>query len=333
MALAHDLEEEGGRVPRGVLERAVERVAEAAERLHAEHREGDLPEPAAPRYPDAERLVRLIGKLRRVLFPGHYSGRQAVRLDVTALNERLGDIFWDLADEIHSARPHACDTSGSVCPEMGWAQEVAAEFIARLPDIRATLCGDVRAAYDGDPAAKSYDEILLAYPGFFAVLVYRLAHELWRLGVPLIPRMMTEHAHSVTGIDIHPGARIGRNFFIDHGTGVVIGETAVIGDHVKLYQGVTIGALSFPKDEHGELIRNQKRHPTLEDDVVVYSGATILGGSTVVGRGAVIGGNCWVTESVPAGAMVLHRPTVELRPPHGAAQPARGERSWTGSAS
>lgn len=313
MALAHELED--GRTASDELGGAMRRVLQAAERLHAAQQQGNLREPVAPRYPDYERVIRLVGKLRRVLFPGHYSGRQAVRLDLTALNERLGDIFWDLADEIHSARAHACDTSASLCPQLSWAQSVAAAFLAELPRISDLLCDDVQAAFDGDPAAKSLDEILLAYPGFFAVLVYRLAHELWLRGVPLIPRMMTEYAHSVTGIDIHPGARIGRSFFIDHGTGVVIGETAVIGDRVKLYQGVTIGALSFPKDESGALIRNQKRHPTLEDDVVVYSGATILGGETVVGRGAVIGGNCWVTESVPAGAMVLHRPTVELRPP------------------
>ena len=157
----------------------------------------------------------------------------------------------------------------------------------------------MQAAYDGDPAAKSIDEVIFAYPAIFAITIFRIAHELNLQGIPLLPRIMTEHAHSVTGIDIHPGATIGKGFFIDHGTGVVIGETTIIGNHVKLYQGVTLGALSFAMDEEGRMIRGKKRHPTIEDDVVIYAGATILGGNTVIGRGSVIGGNVWLTRSVP----------------------------------
>jgi serine O-acetyltransferase len=168
---------------------------------------------------------------------------------------------------------------------------------------------DVEAAYDGDPAAKDFAEVILAYPGLEAITVYRLAHALQALDIPLIPRMMGEQAHRRTGIDIHPGAEIGERFFIDHGTGVVIGETAVIGRNVKIYQGVTLGALSFRKDERGRVIREGKRHPKIEDDVVIYAGATILGGRTVIGRGSVIGGNTWVTHSVPPGTRVINDPT------------------------
>jgi serine O-acetyltransferase len=171
--------------------------------------------------------------------------------------------------------------------------------------VRHLLEDDVQASYDGDPAARSLDEIIFSYPGLEAITVYRLAHELWELKVPLLPRIMTEIAHSTTGIDIHPGARIGHSFFIDHGTGVVIGETSAIGDRVRIYQGVTLGALSFPKDDTGQLVRGRKRHPTIEDDVTIYAGATILGGESVVGRGSTIGGNVWLTHSVPPNSIVM----------------------------
>lgn len=184
------------------------------------------------------------------------------------------------------------------------AQEAAGAFLRKLPHIQKRLWLDVEAAYDGDPAAKSLAEVVLAYPGHEAITVYRLAHELLIVGVPLLPRMMTEYAHRRTGIDIHPGARIGDRFFIDHGTGVVIGETTVMGNRVKLYQGVTLGALSFPRDERGKILKEGKRHPTIEDDVVIYAGATILGGNTVIGQGSVIGGNTWVTQSVAPGSKI-----------------------------
>jgi len=178
------------------------------------------------------------------------------------------------------------------------------KFMSRLPAIHEMLQGDIQAAYAGDPSSTSYEEIVLTYPGILAVLVYRLAHELYLLEVPLLPRMMTEWAHSRTGIDIHPGAQIGKNFFIDHGTGVVIGETAIIGDNVKLYQGVTLGALSFPKDERGNIIRGEKRHPTVEDNVTIYANATVLGGSTTVQSHCVVGSSAFVYQSIPAGCAV-----------------------------
>jgi serine O-acetyltransferase len=187
-------------------------------------------------------------------------------------------------------------------------------FLERLPELRKTLATDVQAAYDGDPACKSLDEVIFCYPGLEAITVYRLAHVLYELDIPFVPRMMTEWAHSRTGIDIHPGAKIGKYFFIDHGTGVVIGETTDIGEHVKLYQGVTLGALSFHTDGDGNLVRGQKRHPTLEDRVVVYANATILGGGTVVGHDAVIGSSVWLTQSVaPNTTVVLEKPKLKMR--------------------
>ena len=194
------------------------------------------------------------------------------------------------------------------------AQKKAIEFLKRLPGIRNVLDLDVAAAFRGDPAAKSHHEIIFCYPGLEAITVYRVAHELLRLGVPYIPRMMAEVAHSKTGIDIHPGAQIGDSFFIDHGTGVVIGETCDIGTGVRIYQGVTLGALSFKKDADGELVRGTKRHPTLEDDVIVYANATILGGKTIVGARSVIGSNVWLTHSVaPDMSVVLEKPALRLK--------------------
>jgi serine O-acetyltransferase len=185
------------------------------------------------------------------------------------------------------------------------ARELTLSFVERLPAIRALVAQDLQACYDGDPAANSLQEIVLAYPAIRVLSIHRIAHELYRLEVPLLPRIMSEYAHDRTGIDIHPGARIGRNFFIDHGTGVVIGETAVIGDRVRLYQGVTLGAASL---RDSRALRGQKRHPTVEDDVTIYAGATILGGETVIGSGSVIGGNVWLTESVPPGSQVVAEP-------------------------
>jgi serine O-acetyltransferase len=191
-------------------------------------------------------------------------------------------------------------------------------FFERLPAVRALLAADVEAAFEGDPAAKSFAEIVVAYPSIRAIAIYRIAHELFDLGVPLLPRMMTEHAHDRTGIDIHPGAKIGRRFFIDHGTGVVIGETCEIGDDVRLYQGVTLGARS---PRHGESLRGTKRHPTIEHDVTIYAGATILGGETVIGSGSVIGGNVWLMESVPSGSKVIAEPARHLVRQRGAGEP------------
>ena len=214
-------------------------------------------------------------------------------------------LYEALTEQISRAINHGKKIDDACYVPEREAAECAADFLSQLPRLRETLATDVKAAYDGDPAAVCLDEIIFSYPGIYAVTTYRLAHELYKLRVPLIPRIMTEHAHHRTGIDIHPGTRIGSSFFIDHGTGVVIGGTAIIGNNVKLYQGVTLGAFSFDKDETGQLVRNTKRHPTIEDDVVIYAGATILGGDTVIGRGSVIGGNVWLTHSVPPHTRVL----------------------------
>jgi serine O-acetyltransferase len=269
------------------------------------------PEP----IPSREASVELIERIRRLLFPGYFTGS---RLDDLNLPYTVGQettaLFELLARQITLAIRHEClryNRRCSQCEERGQQETLA--FLARLPRLRQTLATDVRAAYQGDPAAKSYDEIIFCYPGLYAVTVYRIAHQLHQQGVAVIPRIMAEHAHSVTGIDIHPGAEIGEWFFIDHGTGVVVGETTTIGVRVRIYQGVTLGALSLRTDEV-EALRTQKRHPTIEDDVTIYAGATILGGETVIGARSVIGGNVWITESVPPDTDVfLNKPDLVVR--------------------
>jgi serine O-acetyltransferase len=235
-------------------------------------------------------------------------------------------VYRLLAEQVYLSILHDCRRSRGQCDHCGdLAADTAVEFMRRLPRIRRMLEGDVQAAFDGDPAAKSLDEIIFSYPGVEAVTVYRVAHELWDLKVPLLPRIMTEIAHSATGIDIHPGATIGEHFFIDHGTGVVIGETTEIGANVRIYHGVTLGAKSVPKGEKMELMRSAKRHPTIEDDVTIYPGATLLGGETVVGRGSTIGGNVWLTHSVPPNSVVMIEDpglvVAEKHPAKGAAGP------------
>lgn len=277
--------------------------------------------------PSRDVVGEILADLIEVLFPG-YARRQ--NLHIGNVEYHVGDLIDGLHDkltqQIARALRHEYETaaedgdsgnSEAATPDFeALAQKEAVELLARLPEIRGKLEKDVEAAFVGDPAAKSYHEIIFCYPGLEAVIVYRLAHELLLLGVPLIPRMMTEHAHSKTGIDIHPGARIGSSFFIDHGTGVVIGETCDIGSHVKLYQGVTLGALSFPRDAAGNIIRGMKRHPTLEDEVVVYANATILGGDTVIGHHAVIGSNVWLTQSVePYMVVSLEKPSLRMKGP------------------
>jgi serine O-acetyltransferase len=254
----------------------------------------------APPRPRRREIVEILKLLQEVVYPGFFGETGLYREN---LRDHLADVLFRihvrLSDQVEKAlAPH--DPAGAAAR----APEIVTSLFEALPAIADMVADDVRAAFDGDPAATGFDEIILAYPGVKAVFTYRLAHALHGLGVPLIPRVMTEFAHLETGVDIHPGARIGRSFFIDHGTGTVIGETTDIGNNVKLYQGVTLGALSFPKNERGELIRGTKRHPTVEDDVVIYAGATILGGETVVGRGCVIGGSVWLTASVPPGTRV-----------------------------
>ncbi|HEX7317377.1 MAG TPA: serine O-acetyltransferase [Pyrinomonadaceae bacterium] len=256
--------------------------------------------------PSRDAAVAVLDALQELMFPG-YTGAQGLtgaglRLHVES---RVAWLYETLAEQIGRAVSHGHRLEDACPVTERQATDCAEEFIDRLPAVREVLATDVRAAYDGDPAARCYDEIIFSYPGLYAIMTYRLAHELHKLDVPLIPRIMTEHAHSRTGIDIHPGTRLGPGFFIDHGTGVVVGGTAVIGANVKLYQGVTLGAFSFDKDATGQLVRHTKRHPTIEDDVVIYAGATILGGDTVIGRGSVIGGNVWLTHSVPPGTRVL----------------------------
>jgi len=255
--------------------------------------------------PVRDKILEILDLLIEVLFPG-YTGKRAVTK--TNINFIVGDIlcqvFNDLCEQTERAYQHACRIKKcDDCNCRSMAENVTQHLLTQLPNIRELLKGDVGAAFDGDPAAKSYEEIVISYPCIIAIATYRIAHELYLKQVPLIPRIMTECAHAKTGIDIHPGAKIGKNFFIDHGTGVVIGDTTVIGDNVKIYQGATLGALSFPKDERGRIIKGGKRHPTIEDNVTIYAEATILG-NVVIGKGAVIGGNVWIKESVPAGVTV-----------------------------
>lgn len=265
--------------------------------------------------PSREAVAEFISDLFELLFPG-FGKRQNLHLSNVTFH--VGDLLDGLVEKVTKQIARAIrHHSGGVLPK-GDVDQVAREkayaFLAKLPQIRQILETDVDAAIKGDPAATGAAEIVFCYPGFEAVTVYRLAHELLELGVPLIPRMMCEIVHGKTGIDLHPGAKIGSNFFIDHGTGVVVGATCVIGDQVKLYQGVTLGALSFPRDADGNLIRNRKRHPTLDDDVVVYANATILGGETVVGRHSVIGSNVWLTRSVPPyTSVVIQDPSLKIR--------------------
>ncbi len=271
---------------------------------------------SATPLPSRVEVIRILEELRELLFPGYFGEQLLHEATVNYhIGKHLDSLLRRLSEQIYAIVRHECPRKVTPCSHCSQrAENGAMLFLRRIPELREILAEDVQAAYDGDPAAQSLDEVIFSYPGLEAVATYRIAHELHCLGVPLIPRMMTEYAHSRTGIDIHPGARIGRSFFIDHGTGVVIGETAVIGDNVKLYQGVTLGALSFPRDETGKLIRGRKRHPTVEDDVTIYSGATILGGETVIGKGAVIGGNVWLTSSVPPGTRVtIASPKLEFR--------------------
>ncbi len=255
--------------------------------------------------PVKDRVLQILEWLTEILFPG-YTGKRPITRDTikSVIQELLVVLRRELAEQIELSLRFKCKLkSCPTCDCATMAVQVTESVLRQIPMIRQTLKEDVQAAYDGDPAAGSNEEIVLSYPHLTAIAIHRVAHELYKLDVPLIPRMMSEYAHSRTGIDIHPGAQIGRRFFIDHGTGVVVGETAVIGNNVKMYQGVTLGAISFPRDEKGQIIRGKKRHPTLEDDVTVYAEATILG-DIIIGKGAVIGGNVWIRESVLPGTTV-----------------------------
>lgn len=258
-------------------------------------------------------IIEILDMLRFVIFPGYFETRSIKSCSVEYhVGEVLENIQYKLTKQVVRALTHELTDEGKKDENIqSRGEEIVAEFLMRLPRLRGILATDVQAAYDGDPAAYNTDEVIFSYPGFFAVTINRIAHELHTMGVPMIPRMMTEYAHNLTGIDIHPGATIGKYFFIDHGTGVVVGETTIIGDNVKLYQGVTLGALST---RGGQSLRDIKRHPTLEDNVTVYSGASILGGETVIGAGAVIGSNAFLTSSVPAHTRVsIKNPELQFK--------------------
>ena len=288
-----------------ILTQAIDELSEATsyQGLFHGHTDG-IPMPSATTLHDCTQLARAI------LFPGYFGNANVssrtmtyhIGMGVERLMELLSAQIWAglCFDADEQTTPQELEERRQK------AVELAAEFISHLPEMRRTLATDVEAAYNGDPAAHSFGEVISCYPAIRAISNYRIAHKLLTLGVPLIPRIITELAHSETGIDIHPGAKIGSYFTIDHGTGVVIGETCIIGNHVKLYQGVTLGARSFPLDDEGKPIKGIPRHPILEDDVIVYYNATILGRITI-GRGATVGGNIWVTEDVPAGARITQR--------------------------
>ncbi|MBW1807444.1 MAG: serine acetyltransferase [Deltaproteobacteria bacterium] len=255
--------------------------------------------------PSREALVEITESLRSVLFPGYFGtselNDESERFYVGATLDR---VLRSLRIQVKRGMCFVCDREEPDCPQCEEkAKSITGEFLSSLPEVRRVLATDVQAAYEGDPAANTPDEAILCYPGILAITNFRLAHELHKLDIPLLPRIITEYAHSLTGIDIHPGASISEYFFIDHGTGVVIGETSVIGKRVRLYQGVTLGAKSFPLDKDGNPIKGIARHPVVEDDVIIYGGATILGRITI-GRGSTIGGNIWLTHNVPPGSRV-----------------------------
>ena len=250
--------------------------------------------------PDRQEVVKVIHELQALLFPLVYRREYPNMADETLLSQAL----YRLRDQLAAAlrfRMEAGEAAEAA------AEEICAAFAERLPEVKRLLLLDVEALYEGDPAAVSREEVMISYPGFRAITIFRIAHELYLLKAPLIPRIMTEYAHERTGIDIHPGATVGEYFFIDHGTGIVVGETTTIGDHVKLYQGVTLGAKSFELDENGNPVKNIKRHPDIGNHVVIYANATILGGDTVIGDHCVIGGNTWLTRSVAAGSVISYR--------------------------
>jgi len=285
-------------------------------------RHGDEQQPRS--MPSQESVVGIIHRARNILFPGYFV---QTGLDPVSMGYYLGKettaLFEDLAGQLIMSIGHGgtkSDQTEAGLLERGY--ETALRFVRGLPGVKALLIADIQATLDGDPAAKSHDEIIFSYPGLFAITVYRLAHMLWIEEVPLLPRIMTEYAHGQTGIDIHPGASIGNSLCIDHGTGVVVGETTEIGDRVRIYQGVTLGALSLPRDA-GPRFKNMKRHPTIEDDVIIYSNTTVLGGDTVIGARSIIGGNIWITESVPPDTKVLlNRPELVYKENGGKTIPA-----------
>lgn len=316
--------------PREPVSRTICRTSEALGNLSM-RTDSDVPNGCSSSLPDTAAVIEALTCLRQCMFPGRWlpeasssclPGESDGCLLPLFIQERLSMAYPRLLDAVKRALPFRwmskfAQDSGRGEPVEdvnGEAQSVLVDFFGALPGVRELLIEDVVAAYNGDPAAHSYAEVVMSYPCIAAITTHRIAHELYLLDVPIVPRIMSEVAHAETGIDIHPGARIGRSFFIDHGTGVVIGETSRIGANVKIYQGVTLGAKSFPVDENGFPVKDIQRHPTLEDDVVVYAGATILGGDTVIGAGSVIGANVFVANSVPPGSTVTQKhPELRVR--------------------
>lgn len=261
------------------------------------------------RQPDKTIIIDILERLQDIIFPGFF-GRKGLKSDYVKyyLGDQIQIIYNDLKNQILLAFDY-CENCKDACKEEE-ARDKTLTFLKTIPQIREYLATDAQATFDGDPAAISISEIVLSYPGYYAIMVNRIAHELYKLNIPLIPRIMTEHAHSLTGIDIHPGATLGKYLMIDHGTGIVIGETTVIGEHVQIYQGVTLGALST---HGGQSLKNVKRHPTIEDNVTIYSNASVLGGDTVVGEGSVIGGNTFIIKSVPSGTIVNNKAVMRFK--------------------
>lgn len=289
-----------------------DQIVSIADRLSNNYKEQGLFEVRVDQHlPKREEIIEILNEIRRIIFPGYFGTENTAYVSFNSFaGNTLAGIYEKLYKQIFVALSYHISDKNVIDAEKS-AQELTLNFLEQIPIIQELILKDVEAELEGDPAANSREEIIFSYPGIYAIFVYRVAHELYRLQVPFIPRIMTEHAHGKTGIDINPGATIGEYFFIDHGTGIVIGETTVIGKHVKLYQGVTLGALSLSQ---GQALSGVKRHPTIEDNVVIYANATILGGETVVGENSVVAGNSFVTESIPPNTKVsAHIPELMLK--------------------
>ncbi|MBN1797781.1 MAG: serine acetyltransferase [Spirochaetales bacterium] len=283
-----------------------QKIDKIVEKIVASYQEiGGINHIQGPNLPSQKSIMRIVNEFQSLVFPGYREDEEIDKLNIKyVVGEKITSIVRSLSPEVEKSIQYQNKLTGKNSSGVKEnAEKIVCEVVSAIPEIRRMIKLDVEAAFQGDPAAKSHEEVILSYPCLEAILVHRIAHELWIREVPLIPRMMSEYIHSKTGIDIHPGATIGEYFFIDHGTGVVIGETTKIGNNVKLYQGVTLGALSVKKAEG-----DKKRHPTIEDNVTIYAGATILGGDTIIGEGSVVGGNVWILTSVPPHSRIYYQP-------------------------
>ena len=302
-----------------------EKIAGIVDTILADYKnERDIDKLESYTKPDKDVVIDIIEKLRRIVFPGYFRDKNYRSYNAKHnLSMLIEDVMFNLNRQMALIFQSAGMEEDKATAK---AQEMCVAFFEAIPSVRALVQSDLEASYEGDPAATSMAEIIFSYPGLFAITVYRLAHELYTLGVPMLPRMMTEHAHSVTGIDIHPGATIGKHFFIDHGTGIVIGETTVIGENVKIYQGVTLGALST---RGGQSLRGVRRHPTIEDNVTIYAGASVLGGETVIGQGSVIGSNAFITKSVaPCTTVSTKNQELQMKPRSGCENCEKKDSCW-----